>query len=171
MEEIVSKYSGTLLQQGYPQGPIFIFSRFFPFKVQSQELVLGTIDYDHGQSWSLSGGTSWDTYCLDDTKAFPADGIVTLQINIPGGKSYIASLLKKDENDNIIPISELRISTTSDPIHIHVNKGDQLKIVKNWRLWYGQVFLYGNPQLGTEWVYTTKFNRSTNIWRFFPCME
>jgi hypothetical protein len=85
--------------------------------------------------------------------------------------SYAASLLKKDENDNVIPIGELAIGVTSDPIHIHVNKGDQLKIVNGWRSLYRQFFIYRTPELGTEWMYTTKFNRCKNIWQFFQCME
>jgi hypothetical protein len=109
-------------------------NNFYPFKVQPQEPVLGTIDYDHGECWSIPSGTSFRDYHLDDTKAFPADGIVALQINIAGGHSYTASLLKKDENDNVIPISELIIGVESDPIHIHVNKGDQLKIIQDYRL-------------------------------------
>jgi hypothetical protein len=144
----ISLLSGKLLRQ---ERAIFVLinlvghigpikgAAFYPYKqTESPGIIQNrqnfSIDYNHGECWSIPSGTSFTDYHLDDTKAFPADGIVALQINIGSGRSYAASLLKKDENDNVIPISELAIGVTSDPIHIHVNKGDQLKIIKDYRL-------------------------------------
>jgi hypothetical protein len=124
LEEIVSKYSGTLLQQGYPQGPIFTFSRFFPFKVQPQEPVLGTIDYDHGEHWLKHIGLAEGVqYTLDWTKEFPTDGC--LQITMEQGQW--GCFVRKNKNGAVTPIGWNTSSEGNGSCYnIFVNKGDKI---------------------------------------------
>ena len=70
-------YFGTA---GTGYGPRLWLNNFYPFKVQPQELVLGTIDYEHGQSWFSPNGNGG--FEFDSEKEFPSDRIYNFIISL-----------------------------------------------------------------------------------------
>ena len=108
-----------LLGGGY--GVRLWLNNFYPFEKQSQELVLGTIDYDHGKHWLKHiGGTQ---YTLDWNKEFPSDGC--LQITME--QRQWGCFVRKNKNGGVTPIGwNTSTEGNGSCYNIFVNQGDKI---------------------------------------------
>ena len=170
LTEFIDMYPSLLSQQGYPQGPIFNTSRFFPFKNSDVSEYgyfggMGFPDYSRGFDIRNTDGsiTGWTA---------PEDGWLILGVRFSGHYGILlrANNLNGDNirktggtfghNYQIIPINKgdvLKYFHVQDPSHIDTN--DQSTLLNLWHL---------NPPF-TASTHVTKDNIKYGM--FFPCKQ